>query len=102
DLVRFLEAAHQKRRPGAPLVLETINPACWMAFFETYIRDPTHQRPLHPETLKYLVQAAGFTSVDIQYRVPVDEGDRLERAAPPAGVTDAAFASLTAGVHAHA
>src|SRR5262249_24068450 len=50
-LVRFLDAAYQKLRGGAPLVLETINPACWMAFFETFIRDPTHERPLHPETL---------------------------------------------------
>lgn len=34
DLVAFLEAAYHAMRPGAPLVLETINPACWMAFFE--------------------------------------------------------------------
>jgi SAM-dependent methyltransferase len=80
-LLRFLDAAYRTLRPGAPLVLETINPACWMAFFETYIRDLTHQKPLHPETLKYLVQAAGFSSVDVQYRAPVGDGDRLERVA---------------------
>ena len=66
-------------RPGAPMVLETINPACWMAFFETYIRDVTHKQPLHPETLRYLVQASGFTSVDVQFRSPVRESDRLAR-----------------------
>jgi O-antigen chain-terminating methyltransferase len=72
-----------------------------MAFFETYIRDPTHQRPLHPETLKYLVQAAGFAGVDIQYRAPVREGDRLDRVAdlPDAGP---ALASVAAAVNAHA
>ena len=43
----------QKLRPGAPLVLETINPACWLAFFSSYIRDLTHVRPVHPETLQY-------------------------------------------------
>jgi cyclopropane fatty-acyl-phospholipid synthase-like methyltransferase len=80
-LLRFLDAAYRTLRPGAPLVLETINPACWMAFFETYIRDLTHQKPLHPDTLKYLVQAAGFSSVDVQYRAPVGDGDRLERVA---------------------
>ena len=47
-LARFLETAYHKMRPGAPLILETINAACWMAFFECYIRDLTHQRPLHP------------------------------------------------------
>ena len=77
-LVRFLDAAFHKMKPGAPLVLETINPACWMAFFETYIRDLTHQRPLHPDTLRYLVEASGFSSVDVRFRQPVSEGDRLE------------------------
>jgi SAM-dependent methyltransferase len=78
-LSRVLNLAYTKLRPGAPLVLETINPACWMAFFETYIRDPTHARPLHPDTLRYLVQATGFSSVNLEYRAPVTEGDRLER-----------------------
>jgi len=98
-LLRFLEAAHRALRPGAPLVLETINAACWMAFFETYIRDLTHQKPLHPDTLKYLVQAAGFSSVDIQYRAPVGDGDRLEHAT---GITDPAAARLAATINAHA
>ena len=48
-----------------------------MAFFETYIRDLTHQRPLHPDTLRFLVESSGFTSVEVQYRQPVGEGDRL-------------------------
>ena len=78
-LARFLEMAYHKMRPGAPLVLETINPACWMAFFETYLRDLTHQRPLHADTLRYLVEASGFTSVDVQYRSPVAARDRLDR-----------------------
>ena len=102
-LLTFLERAHHKLRPGAALVLETINPACWMAFFETYIRDLTHQRPLHPDTLRYLVQASGFTSVDVQYRAPVTEGDRLDHiAADPAIAANAGLAQIAAAVNAHA
>ena len=51
-LLRFLELAFHKLRPGGRLVLETLNPACWVAFFESYIRDITHVWPLHPETLQ--------------------------------------------------
>jgi len=98
-LVRFLAEAHAKMRPNAPLVLETINPACWMAFFETYIRDLTHRHPLHPDTLEYLVQAAGFHDVNVQYRQPVGEGDRLERVA---GSTDPALGAVVAAINAHA
>jgi O-antigen chain-terminating methyltransferase len=98
-LARFLDTAHRKMRPGAPLILETINPACWMAFFETYIRDLTHQRPLHPDTLRYLVQASGFQDVDVQYRQPVNDADKLERAAAVGG---SEMVSLVAVVNAHA
>ena len=102
-LLRFLELAHHTLRPGAPLVLETINPACWMAFFETYIRDLTHQRPLHPDTLRYLVQASGFTSVDVQYRAPVTSGDRLDHvAADPSIAAQPALARVAAAVNANA
>jgi SAM-dependent methyltransferase len=104
-LARFLETAFHKMRAGAPLILETINVACWMAFFETYIRDLTHQRPLHPDTLQYLVQASGFTSVDVQYRAPVGDGDRLAYASMAGDPTDAlpAFAThLADTLNAHA
>ena len=60
-LLRFLELAFHKLRPGAPIVLETLNPACWTAFFDSFIRDITHVWPLHPETLRYLVLASGFS-----------------------------------------
>jgi SAM-dependent methyltransferase len=100
-LTRFLETAYHKMRSGAPLVLETINPACWMAFFETYIRDITHARPLHPDTLQYLVQASGFTSVNVDYRQPVTDADRLDRVSPSAAGTDAT-AAIAAAVNAHA
>jgi len=98
-LSRFLETAYHRMRPGAPLVLETINPACWMAFFETYIRDLTHERPLHPDTLRYLVQAAGFAKVDVQFREPVPERDRLEQVAAPASPE---LAPIAAALNAHA
>jgi 2-polyprenyl-3-methyl-5-hydroxy-6-metoxy-1,4-benzoquinol methylase len=100
-LVRMLALAHQKLRPGAPLVLETINPACWMAFFEAYIRDLTHVRPLHPDTLRYLVQASGFVSVNVEYRQAVTEADRLDRVVTPAHA-DAATAAIAAAVNSHA
>ncbi len=80
-LLGFLNEAQRVLRPGAPLVLETINVSCWYAFFESYVRDVTHARPLHPDTLRYLVTASGFANVEVQFRVPVPDADRLQR--PP-------------------
>jgi len=80
-LAQLLDAAFEKLRPGAPIVLETINPACWFAFFESYIRDLTHVRPVHPDTLKYLLIATGFQHVEIRYRAPYPEGEKLQKLA---------------------
>ena len=77
-LTRLLEAAFEALRPGAPIVLETINPACWFAFFESYIRDITHVRPLHPDTLKFLLIASGFQQIEIRYRAPYPEHEKLQ------------------------
>jgi O-antigen chain-terminating methyltransferase len=84
-LLRLLELAYHKLRPGAPIVLETLNPACWTAFFDSFIRDITHVWPLHPETLRYLVLASGFSSAAIEYRSPVPPQDRLQPAATVPG-----------------
>ena len=80
-LVRLLETAFHKLKPASTIALETINPTCWVAFFESYIRDLTHVRPVHPETLQYLLLASGFNRVEIAYRSPV--GDKLQAVAAP-------------------
>ena len=87
-LTGLLDAAFDKLRPGAPIVLETINPACWFAFFESYIRDITHVRPIHPDTLTYLLIASGFQRVDIRYRAPYPEHEKLQPIAPQASLGD--------------
>ena len=86
-LLQFLELAFHKVRPGGRVVLETLNPACWVAFFDSYIRDITHVWPLHPETLKYLVLASGFTRADLEYRSPVPPEDRLQAIALAEGIS---------------
>jgi O-antigen chain-terminating methyltransferase len=77
-LVRLLELAYHKLRPGSRIALETINPACWYAFFASYIRDITHVHPIHPDTLRYLLIASGFQRVEIRYRAPFPERDKLQ------------------------
>lgn len=80
-LLAFLSEAQRVLRPGATIVLETVNVACWYAFFQSYIRDITHAKPLHPETLQYLVTASGFAAAEVQLREPLPDASRLRR--PP-------------------
>ena len=84
-LLKFIDTAFLKLRPGARIVLETINVASWTAFFQSYVRDITHVRPLHPDTLAYLVTAGGFQQVEIVYRSPIPPEHQLARAPEPEG-----------------
>ncbi|MCA1586051.1 MAG: class I SAM-dependent methyltransferase [Acidobacteria bacterium] len=96
-LLRTLSAAFDKLKPGSTFVVETINPASWAAFFDSYIRDLTHVRPVHPDTLRYLVTASGFADATVQWRSPYPAESKLQRApdAVRAHATgDAALATL--------
>ena len=102
-LMRVLDAAARALQPGAPIVLETINPACWLTFFSSYIRDFTHVRPVHPETLQYLLRASGFSGVTIQYSAPVPDHMKMTTIDLPAEVlasTDATARAVAAVAHA--
>jgi SAM-dependent methyltransferase len=77
-LMQLLEAAYRKLQPGSRIVLETVNPACWYAFFNSYLRDFTHVRALLPDTLRYLLVASGFQRIQIRYSAPVPEDWKLE------------------------
>ena len=76
-VITLLSIAFKKLRPGAPIVIETINPACWLAFFSSYLRDFTHVWPVHPETLQYLLQATGFSRVEIRYTEQAPDAVRM-------------------------
>ncbi len=100
-LLNLLDTACLKLRPGARLILETINAASWSAFFHSYIRDITHVRPLHPDTLQYFVTASGFQDVRVEYRAPWPASSKLtplptpDDAGPPDSPTPMAKLVLT-------
>ena len=101
-LMGVIDAAARALEPGAPIVLETINPACWLAFFSSYIRDFTHVRPVHPETLQYLLRASGFTRVEIRHSAPVPAHMKMKTIDLPAEVLaspDAAAKALAQTAH---
>jgi SAM-dependent methyltransferase len=86
-LVRLLELAATKLRPGGLLVAETINPLSPFAL-RNYFADLTHAQPLVPETLELLARQAGFASVETRF---LNEPE--EKLAEPADPTIAANVS---------
>jgi O-antigen chain-terminating methyltransferase len=77
SIFAFLREARRALAPGGVLVAETINVdslSAWRAFF----LDPSHVRPVPPELLRFLAEAAGFVEARIELLAPLPARERLD------------------------
>lgn len=65
-LLRLLELARSKLRPGGCLIAETVNPHSLRAF-KTFWLDPTHVRPIYPEGLLTWVAQASYSRAEVVF-----------------------------------
>jgi SAM-dependent methyltransferase len=72
QLKRLIELSYQKLGPSGVLVLETINPASVFTLVQVYYLDLSHQKPVHPQALKFMLEASGFEDVEIKYSVTLE------------------------------
>lgn len=76
-LQRLIELCSRKLASSGILVLETINPVSVFALVQIYYLDLSHQKPIHPQALKFMLETAGFDDVEIKYAGPL-ERERLQ------------------------
>jgi SAM-dependent methyltransferase len=69
--------AADKLAQGGVLILETPNPESLVAGSVNFHRDLTHLRPIHPDTLAFLCDSAGFSQVEIRRLSRVPDEERL-------------------------
>ncbi len=65
-MTALLALCHRKLGPGGMLIVETINPQC-PAGMNAFYLDPSHVKPVHPETLRFSLESIGFCEVAIRY-----------------------------------
>jgi 2-polyprenyl-3-methyl-5-hydroxy-6-metoxy-1,4-benzoquinol methylase len=76
EALEFVQLAFRKMMPGSKIVIETVNPTSMLALSE-FFGDPTHTKPVHPNTLRFMLESAGFITVRIQY-CNEPTGEKLE------------------------
>ena len=63
----LVQAAGRALRPGGVLILETVNPLSVFALSRIFFLDISHQRPLHPEYMRYMLESCGLGGVEVLY-----------------------------------
>lgn len=76
-LVRLLDQARRVLKPGGLILFETPNPENLIVGACNFYIDPTHRNPLPPALTAFLLQARGYTQVEIERRHPADPALRL-------------------------
>jgi O-antigen chain-terminating methyltransferase len=86
DHMRLARLCAAALAPGGTLIVETPNPKSLIAGSVNFPCDPTHLRPVFPETLAFMLESAGFADVRIEYLSPVPDDRRATpvTGAPPA------------------
>lgn len=87
-LLTLLDLCFKKLAPGGVVLMETPNPETLSIFARFFYTDLTHVRPIHPDALRWAMEATGFEAVRIERVVPVEDGARLEPV--PAAIADGA------------
>jgi 2-polyprenyl-3-methyl-5-hydroxy-6-metoxy-1,4-benzoquinol methylase len=74
-LITLFDEALAVLKPGGMIILETPNPANILVSAYDFYRDPSHVRPLHPDTVHFIAENRGFMRTG-SYFVS-DEGAKL-------------------------
>lgn len=72
-LVELVDLCLRALRPGGLVIFETPNPTNLVVASASFRLDPTHDKPLHPDLLEFLVTARGFVHAEIRFLHPSSE-----------------------------
>lgn len=67
EIIRLCNTAYEKLSAGGCIVIETPNPTSLAIYTNAFYIDPSHIKPVHPLTMKYFLEKAGFTQTEIIY-----------------------------------
>lgn len=78
QLEALIELSVRKVAPGGIIAFETINPQSVTALSRNFFRDPTHVWPLHPDTLRFMMEMKGIKTCEVLYRSPYPDESVLQ------------------------
>ena len=75
-LIALFDEALVVLKSGGMIIFETPNPANILVSSYDFYRDPSHQKPLHPDTMNFIAESRGFVRTGSYFGL--DEGSDLK------------------------
>jgi O-antigen chain-terminating methyltransferase len=72
-LLSFVDEAMRTLAPGGLVIFETPNPTNLVVGASSFYHDPTHERPVTPDYLAFLLHDRGFADVEVRFLHPLPE-----------------------------
>lgn len=79
QIIRLCNTAYEKLSDGGCIIIETPNPTSLSIYTNAFYIDPSHIKPVHPLTMKYYLEKAGFRNIEIIFT----ESSRPKVSIPP-------------------
>ena len=67
QIIDLCNTAYDRLEEGGCIIIETPNPTSLSIYTNAFYIDPSHIKPVHPLTMQYYLEKAGFTDVEIIY-----------------------------------
>ena len=84
QIIRLCNTAYERLEVGGCIIMETPNPTSLSIYTNAFYIDPSHIKPVHPLTLQYYLEKAGFKDIEIIYT----ESSRPPFEIPPLKLAD--------------
>ncbi|MEI3020527.1 methyltransferase domain-containing protein [Ruminococcus sp.] len=79
QILTLCRTAYDKLEDGGCLVIETPNPTSLSIYTNAFYIDPSHVKPVHPLTMQYYLEKAGFSDTTLIFT----ENSRPAQSIPP-------------------
>ena len=88
ELISLVKMCYDKMKFGTYFVAETVNPTCLSVFANSFYMDLSHVKPVHPATIKFLMESVGFRDVEFKFFSPFPDEAKLEKFEVEEGMDD--------------
>jgi len=88
ELISLVKLCYDKMKFGTHFVAETVNPTCLSVFAKSFYMDLSHVKPIHPATIKFLMESVGFRDVEFKFFSPHPDEAKLEKFEVVGGIDD--------------